>query len=112
MLLVSAPAHATDGLDCSGDVYFLGMSVGSDNTVDSATLMDKRTKISTTYRLAEEIENRQLIWVDSEGDFSANRLEIVLRKKDGTSFIVEAKGRKGVLRHRKETYKLNCDWER
>ena len=117
MLLTNAPALATDSLSCNGDTYSLDMSVGSDNIVDSATLTDKRTKTSTTYRLnathrLSEIENRQLIWAASEGDFSANRLAIVLKGKDGQSFIVEAKGRQGVLRHQQKTHKLDCDWER
>jgi bifunctional ADP-heptose synthase (sugar kinase/adenylyltransferase) len=111
MLQVSAPALATDSLDCSGDVYALSMSVGSDNTVDSATLTDRRTKMTTTF-LRAEIENKQLIWLDSEGDYSANRLAIVLRKIDEVSFIFEATGRKGALRHGKKTYKLVCDWTR
>jgi hypothetical protein len=111
MLLTSVPALATDSLSCNGETYSLDMSVGSDKIVDSATLTDKRTKLSTTYRLPE-IENRELVWTASEGDFSENRLAIVLRGKDGQSFIVEARGRKGVLRHQKKTHKLDCNWER
>ena len=111
MLLTSVPALATDSLSCNGDTYSLDMSVGSDKIVDSATLTDKRTKTNTTYRLAE-IENRQLVWTASEGDFSKNRLVIVLKGKDGQSFIVEARGRKGVLRHQHKIYKLDCNWER
>lgn len=111
MLLASAPLHATDSLFCNGDTYTLDMSVGSDNIVDSATLRDERTKISTSFRLSE-IENRKLIWSAGEGDYTANRLEIVLRGKDGQSYIVEAQGRRGVLRHKQQTYNLDCEWER
>jgi len=107
MLVVSLPAVATADLSCKGDEYFLYMSVGSDNTVDSAVLTDESTKASITYRL---IENTQLIWKDDEGDFSANRLKLTLRNKDGTSSMVEAKGRNGVLHHLQKTYKLDCDW--
>lgn len=111
MLLFSTPLLATDSLDCSGDAYSLSMSVGSDNIVDSAMLTDVRTKRSVIYRIPE-IENRKLVWVDNEGDFSANRLEIVLRGEHGATYIIEAKGKKGALRHQKEAYKLDCNWER
>ena len=111
MLLASASVHATDTLTCNGDTYSLDMSVGSDNMVNSVTLRDGSTKTASTYRLAG-IENRQLIWAANEGDFSANRLAIVLKDNDGQSFVVEARGRQGVLRHRHETHTLDCDWER
>jgi hypothetical protein len=88
------------------------MSVGSDDIVDSAILRNESTKESTHFRLAGEIENSQLIWTAIEGDFSANRLKIILRSKDGTTFIVVARGRKGVLHNQQKSYKLDCNWER
>jgi len=110
-LLTSAPALATDSLSCTGDTYYLDMSIGSDNIVNSATLRDERTKVNTTFR-GTEVQTKKLIWTANEGDFSANRLELVLRTKDGQSFVVEAKGRKGVLHHQKMKHNLDCDWER
>jgi len=109
ILLTSAPVLATDSLFCNGDAYSLQMSVGSDNIVDSATVRDRGAKIETIYRLSE-IENRQLVWTAIEGDVSVNRLEIVLKGKDGQSLIVEAQGRKGILRRKSTLYSLDCDW--
>lgn len=79
ILMFCTPALATDSLDCTGAKYSLQMSVGSDNIVDSATLIDDQKNI-TSFRL-EEIENRRLVWIDIESDNPRNRLDIVFKKQ-------------------------------
>jgi hypothetical protein len=110
-LLITAPALATDSLSCTGNMYYLDMSVGSDNIVNSATLRDEKTKVITTFR-GNEVETKKLTWPSNEGDFSANRLELVLRTKDGQSFVIEGKGRRAVLHHQKAKHDIDCNWER
>ncbi len=109
--LLSAPVLATDDLSCNGEMYTVYMGVGSDNTVGFAAIINEKSKARTEFYF-KDIETKKLEWKDSEGDFSKNRLNVVLRDKAGLSFVVEANGRQGVLRQQSKTYKLDCNWER
>lgn len=110
-MLASTSAFATDSLSCSGKTHYLDMSIGSDNIVNSATLRDERTKVVTVF-LGNEVETKKLQWPSNEGDFSANRLDLVLRTKTGQSFVLSAKGRSAVLQYQGTNHVLDCNWER
>jgi len=110
-LLTSTSAFATHSLSCGGKTYYLDMSIGSDNIVNSATLSDRLTKVVTVFR-GNEVETKKLQWPSNEGDSSANRLELVLRTKTGQSFVISAKGRNAVLQHQGTNHVLDCNWQR
>lgn len=117
LLLLSSYAYATDGFFCSGNVYTISVVVGSDekdpekDAVANIAIYDKKTQINSEYSYPEFIFS-ELRWIKSIEDYSGNILIVKLKNKDESTSILSVNGKKGILSHLGNNYKLVCEWER